>query len=244
MFKGQETLKLVTHCQQDDDYQQYALLEYVAYRLYGALTPESFRVRLATIDYARPDGRSLITRIGFFIEDVDDVAKRNGMKRLRGVNRISPTQLDPAAAARFAMFEYMIGNLDWAMTAGPGGEDCCHNARLIGGKDATTQLIPVPYDFDFAGLIDAPYAVPPAEMNVPSVRTRLYRGLCLHTEEARSVATDILAQRTSLLAIVAATPQLSEAARRRATNYLGRFFEQIDSPVGIAKLLKNCRRHT
>ena len=25
----------------------------------------------------------------------------------------------------------MIGNLDWSMRAGPAGEGCCHNSRLI-----------------------------------------------------------------------------------------------------------------
>ena len=149
IFKGQKSLKLVTHCQQNEAFQQYVLLEYAAYRLYNALTPESFRVRLAKIDYVDQDGHIITSRVGFFIEDVDDVAKRNGQDRLRRVNRISISQLDPAAAARLAVFQYMIGNLDWAMIASLPGEDCCHNARLIGVKGATTGLIPVPYDFDF-----------------------------------------------------------------------------------------------
>ncbi len=87
LFKGQKHLKLVTHCQRPADFQQYLLLEYSAYRLYHALTPESFNVRLAKIDYARADGRALTTRLGFFIEDVDDVAKRNGQERLKGVRQ-------------------------------------------------------------------------------------------------------------------------------------------------------------
>jgi len=74
------------------------------------------------------------------------VVKRNEQERLRGVKRISASQLDAAAAARYAVFEYMISNLDWAMTAGPAGADCCHNARLMGAKGVTgasTGLIPV-----------------------------------------------------------------------------------------------------
>ena len=169
LFKGQKRLKLVTHCQRAANYQQYVLLEYAAYRLYRALTPESFNVRLARIDYTGKDGQALTTRLGFFIEDVDDVAKRNGQERLRGVRRISASQLDAAAAARFAVFQYMISNLDWAMTAGPAGMDCCHNSRLMGAKGttgATTGLIPVPYDFDYAGLVNAPYAVPPGQASM------------------------------------------------------------------------------
>ena len=38
----------------------------------------------------------------------------------------------PADAARFALFQHMIANHDWSMRAGPEGDDCCHNAELIG----------------------------------------------------------------------------------------------------------------
>ena len=64
------------------------------------------------------------------------------------------------AGARYALFQHMIGNHDWSMRAGPVGKECCHNAELIGPPRPAT-LIPIPYDFDFSGLVDAPYATPP-----------------------------------------------------------------------------------
>jgi hypothetical protein len=243
VFKGQKHLKLVTHCQRSEDYQQYLLLEYTAYRLYRALTPESFNVRLAKIDYARADGHALTTRLGFFIEDVDDVAKRNGQKRLKGVRRISASQLDAAAAARFAVFEYMISNLDWAMTAGPAGEDCCHNSRLMGPAGVTgasTGLIPVPYDFDETGLVDVPYAAPPDGINVTNVKERRYRGFCAHNEEAKAFLTQISTRHDSLMAILDETPELTDRTRRNAAKYLGDFFEEAGSPSKVANLMKVC----
>jgi hypothetical protein len=243
IFKGQKRLKLVTHCQRTTDYQQYLLLEYTAYRLYRALTPESFNVRLAKIDYTYKDGQALITRLGFFIEDVDDVAKRNGQERLRGIRRISASQLDAAAAARYAVFEYMISNLDWAMTAGPAGADCCHNARLMGAKGVTgasTGLIPVPYDFDYAGLVNAPYAVPPEAIRVANVKVRRYRGYCAHNEEAKALLAELSTRRDALLAILNETPQLEDRARRKAAGYLGDFFEEAGSPSKVADLMKVC----
>jgi hypothetical protein len=243
IFKGQKRLKLVTQCQRMADYQQYLLLEYTAYRLYRALTPESFNVRLAKIDYTGKDGRALNTRIGFFIEDVDDVAKRNGQERLRGVGKISLSQLDAAAAARYAVFEYMISNLDWAMTAGPAGADCCHNARLLGAEGASgasTGLIPVPYDFDYAGLVNAPYAVPPEGIHVANVRVRRYRGFCAHNEQAKAFLAQISTRRDSLMAILNETPQLEDRTRRNAAGYLGDFFEEAGSPSKVADLMKVC----
>jgi len=243
IFKGQKRLKLVTHCQPEEDYQKYLLLEYIAYRLYRALTPESFNVRLAKIAYVRPNGRALITRLGFFIEDVDDVARRNGKQRLRGVRRISASQLDAAAAARFAVFEYMIGNLDWAMTAGPAGADCCHNSRLIGPdgvNGASTGLVPVPYDFDETGLVNVPYAVPPDGIPVFNVRMRRYRGFCAHNEEAKAVLAQVSTRRDSLMAILDETPELADRARRNAANYLGDFFKEAGSSSKVADLMKVC----
>jgi hypothetical protein len=243
LFKGQKHLKLVTHCQQSADFQQYLLLEYIAYRLYGALTPDSFSVRLATIDYTGRGGHALTTRLGFFIEDVDDIAKRNGQERVKGVGRISVSQLDAAAAARLAVFEYMISNLDWAMTAGPKGKDCCHNTRLMGAEGATgasTGLIPVPYDFDYAGLVNAPYAVPPEGIHVANVKVRRYRGFCAHNEEAKAFLAQVSARRDSLLAILNDTPQLYDRTRKSATAYLGNFFEEAGSPSKVTDLMKVC----
>jgi hypothetical protein len=243
IFKGQKHLKLVTHCQRMGEFQQYVLLEYTAYRLYRALTPESFNVRLAKIDYTFKDGHALTTRLGFFIEAVDDVAKRNGQERLRGVRKISASQLDAAAAARYAVFEYMISNLDWAMTAGHAGEDCCHNARLMSAEGATgtsTGLIPVPYDFDYAGLVNAPYAVPPEGIHVANVKVRRYRGFCAHNEEAKVFLAQISTRRDSLMAILNETPQLEDRTRRNAAGYLGDFFGEAGSPSKVADLMKVC----
>lgn len=240
IFKGQNGLKLVTHCRPAENYQQHTLLEYTAYRLYNALTPESFDVRLATIDYVAEDGHAITTRVGFFVEDIDDVADRNEQKRLRNVNHVLVRQIEPAAAARDALFEYMIGNLDWAMQASPTGADCCHNGRLVGTKGKTTELVPVPYDFDFSGLVDAPYAAPPPSIKVSSVRVRRYRGFCQHNEQAQAVAADMFARRASVLAVLDQTPQLDQSSKQRAANYLNEFFDSIASPQKVDAILKNC----
>jgi hypothetical protein len=243
IFKGQNNLKLVTHCRNPENFQQYLLLEYAAYRMYNALTPDSFRARLAMIEYVADDGRAITTRYGFFLEDIDDAARRNEQRRLRDVNKILIRQLEPAASARFAMFEYMIGNLDWAMQAGPAGEDCCHNARLLGVRTAsapTEPFIPVPYDFDFSGFVNAPYAQPPPVVKVANVRVRRYRGLCIHDEQAQAAAADLLAHRAALLAVFDEIPQLDRTPRQRAANYLGEFFDQVGSRAQVAEIIKTC----
>ena len=100
LFAGQKRLKLVTHCQQSPGYQQHLLLEYSAYLVFNQLTSLSYKVRLATVDYAESDGKVTTSRWGFFIEDLDDLAKRNGLTEARVGDRVTSTQLEAQQAAR------------------------------------------------------------------------------------------------------------------------------------------------
>lgn len=226
LFAGQGRLKLVTHCQASERFQQTVLLEYAAYRLYNALTPASFRVRLARIDY-RDSGKGRTTsRYGFFIEDSRHLATRNGMVEPMVGERFPVTRLSPTDAARFALFEYMIGNLDWAMQAGPPGDRCCHNSSPI-SPGGNAPIVPVPYDFDFSGLVGATYATPPPTVPVSSVKQRRYRGLCRHNAEARALLPAFRAFAPTARQTIEAVPGLDGGAKRRAIGYLDGFFRTI-----------------
>ncbi len=240
MFAGQRRLKLVTHCRNNPSFQQNLLLEYAAYRMYNVLTPRSFLVRLASIDYRNNDGRPIVSRVGFFIEDLDDVAKRNGTRELHAPDRIPVADLSPPDSARYALFQHMISNHDWSMRAGPVGDDCCHNARLIGALGPGT-VIPVPYDFDFSGLVSAPYAMPPEELRINSVRQRFYRGYCNHNPQVGAAAAQIRAARPAILSAIAQVPGLEERTRARATSYLDGFFGEIATDASVSsKIMGHC----
>jgi hypothetical protein len=242
LFKGQRRLKLTTHCRPSPQHQQYVLLEYAAYRLFNVVSPHGLRARLATVDYSEADGRPVISRLGFLVEDSDDAAKRNGLVEARMPARISPSQLDPMTGARAALFEYMIGNLDWSMRAGPQGDVCCHNFRLMAvSATATSGLVPVPYDFDYSGFVNAPYAETPEGIKVSSVRERRYRGHCIHNSQALQVAAEFRAKRAELMAVLASLPQLDAGRRQSASAYLDGFFRDIATDGEVTKrLLKTC----
>jgi len=239
IFSGQRQLKLVTHCRPSASFQQHLLLEYAAYRLYNQLTPASFRVRLAMVDYIDESSRPIATRYGFFIEDIDDVAARNGMRKPITPDRVARSQLSPPDAARVALFEYMIGNLDWSMRAGPAGEGCCHNSRLI-GRPGGGLLTPVPYDFDYSGLVDAPYSVAPDGSS--GVRDRKYSGYCEHNPHALAAAAAFRAQHGALLGVLGQIP-FEARTRQKAASYLGGFFNSIaDDRRVAATVLRTCVR--
>jgi hypothetical protein len=240
LFAGQKSLKLITHCRNSPSFQQYLLLEYSAYRMYNLLTPRSFRVRLADIDYRDANGQPIVSRMGYFLEPLSDLARRNGMKSSHAPDRIPTSDLSPVDAARYALFQHMIANHDWSMRAGPAGRDCCHNAELIGPL-APGSVVPVPYDFDFSGYVSAPYATPPDELHLTSVRQRQFRGYCMHNAQIAAAAAQFRAMRPQFLSIIAQTPELAPATQARAAKFLDGFFNDVATDQAVSnKLLRVC----
>jgi hypothetical protein len=241
VFAGQKSLKLVTHCRGAESFQQYVLLEYATYRMFNLLSPASFRVRLAQIDYVE-SGRTVASRYGFFIEDLGDVARRNSMQEGKLPPLIPINSLSPRHAALYAMFQHMIANHDWSMRAGPAGENCCHNAKMITpARGVAAGAIPIPYDFDFSGLVNAPYATPPDALHLGSVRQRLYRGYCMHNGEAYAVAVQFRAAKPQLIAAITSTPGIDPKTASRAAAFLEPFFADIASNDTVReKVLKSC----
>ena len=240
-FERQKRLKLVTHCRQTPQHQQYVLLEYAVYRMFNALSPHGLRARLGTFDYVEANGKTVASRLGFFTEDPDDAASRNDLKEATVGPLVRAGQLDPAAAARAALFEYMIGNTDWSMRQAPPGGDCCHNFRMIGAENAQSGLIPVPYDFDSSVFVNAPYAAPAEQLGLSSVRDRQYRGYCMHNAQALAAAAEFRAKKGQVLAAIAGVPQLDEGRKRGAATYLEGFFRDIATDEDVRKrVLKSC----
>ena len=241
LFDMQRRLKLVTHCRDGDRYEQFVLREYAAYRLFNVITPKSLQVRLLRVSYV-DDGELVDEKYGFFIEDIDDAAKRNGGVEL-DVESVPSRTFDHDDAARYSLFQYMIGNLDWAMTAGPDGNDCCHNSKILGAsQEARESLTPVPYDFDFSGLVDTPYSTPPESIPVRNVTQRYYRGFCRHNDAVLRIAPEFLAARSALEAEIRTIPGTTQSTVDDMIDFLGDFFDDIANPSEIQdELLDDCR---
>jgi hypothetical protein len=70
---------------------------------------------------------------------------------------------------------YMIGNTEYSVMRSEPRKDCCHNVDLMAPKGESVYT-PVAYDFDFAGMVNAPYAEPNPRYRLPNVRVRLFKG--------------------------------------------------------------------
>lgn len=245
LFEGQGKLKLVDPCRQGGNYEQLVVLEFLAYKLYNVITPVSYRVRAVHVTFHDTDRRRAdASNFGYLIEDIDDVAHRNQLHALDvAADTFNASQLDGVAASRFALFEYMISNLDWDMVSGHAGEDCCHNSKLVAATpNATANVIPVPYDFDYSGLVGAPYSVPPAGLRVANTRTRYFRGYCRYNDQLAGVIEEFRQHKDALFAVIDGETELQPGRRQAAHGYLQAFFDTLDNPDAVRRnLTGHCR---
>lgn len=241
-FRGNNSLKLVTYCNNNSKYEQYYIKEFLTYRIYNLITDYSFRVKPMMIDYQDSEkDKSPITRFGFLIEDVDDVAKRNDAEEL-SIATVPYRDLDPVTTSRLSLFQFMIGNLDWAVTDGPKEDSCCHNSRLIGAGNKSYPKYSVPYDFDSSGLVNTHYAAPPDGLKVRNIRQRLYRGFCTFNDELPGTAALFNEKKREILALFKDNPHLNDHFREDAIDYLEDFYTIINDPKRFEKdITGKCR---
>lgn len=163
------TLKLVTHCLDDESASQEQIMrEYLAYQMYRTLTDQSYRVQLVRITYIDSrKSREPLVRLGFLLESNKELAARLDATPLDtfGLNSES---LDREAEHRMRLFQYMIGNTDWKI-------DMQRNLQLF-QDNQTGAIFPVPYDFDFSGWVDAQYAKPDYSLGLEEVQQRYFMG--------------------------------------------------------------------
>jgi hypothetical protein len=227
VFEGQRALKLVTHCRNTDDYEQYILHEYLVYRIFNLLTPRSFRARLVKTNYFdAAAGKQVAARYGMFLEDDDDVARR-AEGRIVDVPNVLFKEVDPESLTRMALFQFMIANTDFSIIR-------LHNVRLI--QDPRRVISTVPYDFDFSGLVDAPYANPDKKLGIASVRDRLYRGPCRTAAALDPLLEGFRAKKAEILALYESLPDLAPAYRRQARQYLDGFYSVIEHKDRVQKV--------
>jgi len=242
LFAGQNKLKLVAPCQHGAASQQDVLLEYLAYKTLEILTDNSFGTRLLRLSYVDSDEKMKSwTDLAFVIEDDGDVGNRLGLDKAHvPANRFE--ELDQGATALAELFLYMIANHDYSVLQGPAGSYCCHNVEMFVHEDTADKRIPIPFDFDMSGLVNARYAAPPQYLPIRLVRTRYYRGLCQPPEVMAKTVDHFRAKREQILGLFRDNEELSRLRRARTLAYLEEFFDTLDDEDRFREqILDRCR---
>jgi hypothetical protein len=226
-FYHLKSLKLVSACMPTSSDDQNLLKEFIVYKLYNLISDRSFRVRLLNLNYADSAGKKkTITGHAFLIEDIKEVAKRNNSEDWTD-KKFSGAATDHHQLEITAVFEYMIGNTDWAVQAG-------HNIRVLHNKgDSTSRPYVIPYDFDFSGLVNTTYSAPNENLGIQNVRQRLYMGLPASKEELADVLAIFNKQKANIYATINNFNLLTNSTKKEMINYLDEFYKTINNPGDV-----------
>lgn len=215
-FAGQKSLKLVTHCRDSAEFEEYIRREYLVYRLFNLFTELSFRARLLEVTYVDQGGGKPETHAGMLLEDDDDMARRNGGKIL-DTKGVRFGDVDAAQSDLVSVFEYLVANTDWSL---PG----MHNIVLV---DRNGDFLPVPYDFDWSGIVDTRYAEPDPRLGIRSTRQRVYRGPCRTHEQVQPVLEQFRQLRPEIERLYETQPGLAAGYVKDTKAYLADFYKDI-----------------
>ncbi len=214
-----DDMKLVTQCIKNEDLaSELVLKEYLAYKLYNQLTDESFRVQLLNITYVDTRTRTSKTQSAFLIEDTAEMRARINAKKCKDKIGISADKFNREQLRTVALFQYMIGNLDWNINTS-------QNLKMIGKDD---KILAIPYDFDFSGLVDAPYAILNSNVGQTRTRQRIYLGIEKDQESLESEIILYKKEKKALIKCIKNFDRLSSSSRKDILNYIKSFYKRID----------------
>lgn len=222
IFSFQDKLKLVVPCREE----KFVVREYLVYKVSNVVSPKSFKARLVRITFEDTvKGKKMEQLFGILLEEENRMAAPNEAKIVEG-KMVRPERTQVNDFQTMAVFQYLIGNTDWSV-------QYYQNIKLIAtGPDDIPST--VPYDFDHAGIVDAPYAFPEPALLLSSTRERRYRGYCLtdliSLDKTFSLFNDLKNQIYELYT----TSSLLETSYKKSTiRFLDEFYKTINDPKAI-----------
>ena len=219
---GKSKIKLVSHCIYNKQYESYLMKEYLTYKSYEILTPVSFRTRLLEITYIDTGRKNkAYTTWAFIIEPLELLAERLNAVPIK-LNSVGIHYTDSSATDLLSMWSYMVGNTDWSVAGR-------HNIKLLKSSDHTKPYpLPIPYDFDYCGLVNTHYALPGEGLGIEHVQDRLFVGPCKLLSDYQQAANIILLKREELEALMIEFPYLRDSSKEEMLWYLRSFFNSIE----------------
>jgi hypothetical protein len=234
-YEGLDKPKLVSFCKNDDTYEQYVLQEAMLYRVYNKLTDATHRGRLIKVTYQdSATGKPFAVHWANMLEEQDAVAARLGGRLLHQVGA-RKDDLEPEHAFLVGLFEYFVANTDFSING-------LHNVELFIKPDG--NVVPVAYDFDFSGAVDARYASVDPSLGIGHVRDRLFRGYCGSTGEYGPIFAKFNEKKDAIYALYHddVGKLLKPKIVDETLKYFDEFYKTInDKRAAKREILENCK---
>jgi hypothetical protein len=218
-----DELKLVTQCIAGYEGKDLVLREYLVYKLYNILSPQtSFRAQLVDLRYNCTSSGSRSRSWGVVLEDQETVSRRLNAEICDSCYGLDKDAFDQQSLNRVTLFQYMIGNADYSLIQN-------RNIEILKHSETAQHLI-APFDFDFSGVVNASYAVPNTDYNQKRVRDRFYLGNSSDEELAETIEY-FIAKKPEIMDFINDFKLLSRTSRKDIQAYLQSFYESLEEGI-------------
>jgi len=233
VYESTDNIKLVTHCFDTGNYENYILKEYLIYKIYNLISDHSFRVRLLKVNYIDTGERHLnITKYAFLIEPVYLLEKRTGTVEIEDIQP-EFKDINTYNLSSLSVFQYMIGNFDWYVYD-------IHNLKLLKKIDSPSEkLFAIPYDFDYSGFVNAHYAERVKD-DRGNIIDRTYIGPCIQEDHFRDLIMEFMNKKDDVISIIEDFQYLDNASKKNLKRYVNDFFKLERNDRLLSIFLSEC----
>ncbi|MEM6964715.1 MAG: hypothetical protein AAF573_08130, partial [Bacteroidota bacterium] len=191
-----DDMKLVTHCVNDaKEAKRLLAREYLAYKIFNQISEESYRVQFLKINYVDVKTGKETKQYGFLIEDTAQLRDRINATKVEKPYNLPRTAFHTDQVKTVALFQYLIGNTDWSVML-------YKNIKIF-EKDNLNII--VPYDFDFAAIVEAPYATLNLRLGITHPKQRVYLGFPNDLEDMKATIDLFVQRKKSIVNVVKET---------------------------------------
>lgn len=223
-FNALNDLKFVIQCSGGDVGLGYVHRERLVYELHALLSP--YHHRTVPVRIVMPGESDTLS--GFLIETEEQLETRYAASVVKK-KQVSTRGLERAAYVNMCLFNYMVLNTDWNVFN-------LHNVECLQLTETKLQ-IPIPYDFDYSGLVGTAYATPHEKHDQRSVYEPRWLARHVTAAEFAPVVKTYLAKERAIMDLVANYPMLPKSERRRIKKRLSTFFGQLKDKRSLARLV-------
>ncbi|MCW5920903.1 MAG: hypothetical protein KIS77_01065 [Saprospiraceae bacterium] len=227
-FDTLNEIKLVLPAYNNSLGEELVVKEYIAYRMFEHLTSASVRARLVRLTLRDMHVEQSRKMLAILLEDEEETAARMKGELVEQYGT-SPDSLIMNQAALVSVFQYMIGNTDWDIAMQ-------RNVRLIKSPESGKILV-VPYDFDFSGLVSAPYSSPASDTGLKTVRDRFMMANGISPDHLKRAIKIVRSAKEDFYSLCR-TKHLSRSASQTAVDYLETFFQQVEGREDVPMMFR------
>ena len=221
-FRTNDKLNLALPCDKTADFQEKLYREHLVYKLYQVLDPYSLRTKLVRVTLL-DKGKETYELDGIFIEDEKEFVQRKKIRLLdKGIIKVE--SLERSSYLKMVFFQYLILNTDWDV-------DQRHNLEMI-GIPGEVEPRAVPFDFDFAGIVDQEYAKPHEDLPINFVREPYFRGKKVSKKEVSRMRDFYNSKKEELIEVVNDADYISEESREVFLARIERFYKTLNFDKG------------